>query len=265
MAFAARSPYNLRLTHLLRVVVIIAQDMISYAHVEYFNQHVYNLFISARPAAHNMSLTLKQLERMFAAVTERMEEGKKNQSVACIFTTKDAKTIFNALDTDGDGSINDHEFISWILRGTSLSYAERHLFVAESDVNMRIINFLEVVVVLCGGAELLDGMMLASQTAKVHHDRLEHGLKNLFSHFDADNSGEIDKEELERLMIDLPTRFYVSPETVCLPSDVDVVMKTLDADDSGAVDYEEWKSWILKHNKKSRNARDTFASQSDVS
>ena len=73
MAFAARSPYNLRLTHLLRVVVIIAQNMISYAHVEYFNQHVYNLFISARPAALNMSLTLKQLERMFTAVTERTE------------------------------------------------------------------------------------------------------------------------------------------------------------------------------------------------
>ena len=81
---------------------------------------------------------------------------------------------------------------------------------------------------------------------------------------DTDNSGEIDREELKRLMIDLPTRFYVSPETVCLPTDVDLVMKTLDEDGGGTVDYEEWKTWILQHTKKSRSARDKFCAQSEA-
>ena len=265
MIFAAKSPYNLRLTHLLRVIIIIAQNMINYEHVEFFHDNVYNLFISARPSSQTMSLTLKQLVKMFTAVTERMEDTEKNNKVACLFSALDAEAIFNALDTDGDASISDHEFITWVLRGASLSYAERHIFVSESDVNMRIVNFLEVICVLCGGAGLLDGMMLASQTAQTQKEMLEQGLKNLFSHFDADNSGEIDKKELTRLMIDLPTRFYVSPETVCLPNDVNVVMKLLDADDSGAVDFEEWKSWIVNHTKKSRSSRDAFAAQSGVS
>jgi Ca2+-binding EF-hand superfamily protein len=263
MAFAARCAYNLRLTHLLRVVVMIAQNMMSYAHVEKFTQNIYNLFISAKPFVHNMSLSVTKLENMFDAVQERMDLSKESSKrVACIFSKSDAKHVFNSLDTDGDKAINDHEFMTWVMRGASLSYAERKLFIGENDVNMRIVNFLEVVCVLCSGADLLDGMMLASQTASAHADMLEHGLKNLFSHFDADNSGEIDRTELERLMIDLPTRFYVSPESVCLPEDVDLVMKTLDEDGGGTVDFEEWKQWIVKGAKKSRSARNKFSRKS---
>ena len=97
-----------------------------------------------------------------------------------MYAIKDADYIFRALDTDGDNSINDLEFITWVLRGASLSFSERHMFVAESDINMRIVNFFEVVCVLCGGADLLDGMMSAAQTAAAHIDMLEHGIKNLF-------------------------------------------------------------------------------------
>jgi len=263
MAFASKSGYNLRLTHLLRTVVMISQNMLNFDHIQKFSDNIYNLFISAKPRVHDMSITLQQLEEMFDAIRERMDAGKDHENVTCIFARSDAKHIFNSLDTDGDKVINDHEFMTWVMRGASLSYSERKLFTAEGDINMRVVNFLEVICVLCGGADLLDGMMLASQTASNAKTALEHGLKNLFSHFDADGSGEIDREELERLMIDLPARFYVSPESVCLREDVDLVMKTLDEDGGGTVDFEEWKNWIVKGTKKSRGARDKFASQSD--
>ena len=243
---------------------MIAQNMLDYAHIQMYLQNIINLFVSAQPAIHNMSISLSQLEAMFNAVRQRMENGDGHSYISCSFTKSEATSIFMSISTNNGISIDQHEFTTWILRGTSLSFAERKLFASESDIHMRIVNFFEIVCVLCGGADLLDGMMLASQTASAHTDMLEHGLKNLFSHFDTDNSGEIDRPELMRLMIDLPVRFYVSPDSVCVPADVDLVMKTLDSDGGGTVDFEEWKSWIVKGIKQSRSARNKYAAQSEA-
>jgi Ca2+-binding EF-hand superfamily protein len=143
-----------------------------------------------------------------------------------------------------------------------VSYYERNGFASSSPENMRILNAFEVICVLCNGADLLDGMMLASQTPKAKDQALALGLKTLFDQFDVDGSGAIDRGELQRLMIDLPGRYYVSPEDVCLPGDVALVMKTLDADGSGTVDFEEWKNWVLTGVKKSPASRAKFSAQS---
>ena len=44
-----------------------------------------NLFISAKPRVHDMSITLQQLEEMFDAIRERMDAGKDHENVTCIF------------------------------------------------------------------------------------------------------------------------------------------------------------------------------------
>ena len=263
MVFAAKSAYNLRLTHLLRVVVLIAQCMLPYAHVQTFGQNVLNLFLTCQPRLDSLCIPMKNFRTMLSDLRDKMDKFHMQSGIACLFTPdEDADMIFEALDGDGDGLLTEIEFCMWVFRGISISYFERHKFANSSLENMRILNLFEVICILCNGAHLLDGMLLATQTARAKDNALAHGLKTLFDQFDVDKSGAIDREELQKLMIDLPGRFFVSPTDMCLPGDVDLVMRTLDTDGSGTVDFDEWKDWVLNGVKKSKTSRASFAEQS---
>ena len=185
----------------------------------------------------------------------------------CIFTGVDAGEIHRALDGDGDGIITEIEFGSWILRGAALSYQERSKFSGKSALHKRMCNFLEAVCLVCGGGNLLHGLTLDHSKATINADsltpeQLTAGLQMLFNQFDTDHSGNIDKNELKAMMIDLPLRFYVDPDTVPTPDDVDIVMNALDADASGEIDFEEWKNWVLGNRGMSTKQRAKFAAQS---
>ena len=237
--------------------------MVPYEHVQKFGQNIINLFIACRPRPVDLCIPLKNLKVMLEEVRDKMHAFHTDSGIACLFSPdNDARMIFAALDEDSDGLVSEHEFFTWMLRGVAASYYERSRLAGSSPENMRIVNAFEVICILCNGADLLDGMMLASQTPKAKDKALAAGLKTLFDQFDADSSGAIDREELRRLMIDLPGRYYVSPEDVCLPGDVDIVMSALDVDGGGTVDFDEWKNWVLNGVKNTPATRAKFAAQS---
>lgn len=204
-------------------------------------------------------LTRPQLKKLVETI------GSKLQNFECVFKSSDADEIHKALDSDGDGIITSIEFVSWILRGAALSFQERKNFCEKSELHKRMCNFLEAVCVLCGGADLLHGLILAPSKLSgdsLTTEEITAGLLVLFNQFDTDKSGSIDKNELKALMIDLPLRFYVDPSKIPTSSDVDTVMNALDADESGEIDFDEWKDWILGNRNMSKKQRETFAAQS---
>ena len=120
MSFAAKSPYNLRLTHLLRVVILISQCMVPYEHIQKFGQNIINLFLACHPRPIDLCIPPKNLKVMLAQVRDKMNTFHAMSGVACLFSPdSDAKIIFAALDADGDGLVSEHEFFTWVLRGVA--------------------------------------------------------------------------------------------------------------------------------------------------
>ena len=245
--------------HLLRVVVIIAQKLLPPTRIGDFQRSVNEIFTTA--CDKNDALDPPQLQKLVGSIQTRLKE------FLCIFTEKDANEIHRALDSDGDGVITGIEWTSWILRGAALSYQERNKFSSKSELHTRMCNFLEAVCILGGGSDLLHGLTLGMKKAdakKMSKEQLTRGLRMLFEQFDTDKSGNIDQNELKAMMIDLPLRFYVDPDKIPTPEDVQVVMDALDADDSGEIDFDEWKEWILGNRSMSEQARAKFAAQSNA-
>lgn len=259
MAFASKSAFNLRLTHLLRVVVCISQKLLPQGLVTKFCDNVMQLY--NRALAPGMSALPE--DRM-SALMEMIKT--KMSNFACHFTGEDAKKIHRALDNDGDAVVTESEWTSWILRGVSLSFSERKRFSEKSSINLRMTSFLESVCVVCGGFDLLHGMILTPHervVSKLSKEALSAGLKLLFDQFDTDASGCIDESELRAMMIDLPIRFYVNPNDVPTQNDVGLVMEALDQDNNGEVDFEEWKKWILGNRSMSEERRAKFVAMSE--
>eukprot|EP01043_Picozoa_sp_COSAG02_P055528 COSAG02_NODE_6450_length_3562_cov_4.810858_2_plen_602_part_00 len=64
---------------------------------------------------------------------------------------------------------------------------------------------------------------------------LNEGFQHLFNQLDADNSGSLERKEIEALVSSLGEQFSTS--------ELNAMMKELDADDSGDVSYEEFRNW----------------------
>lgn len=244
--------------HLLRVVVIIAQKLLPPSRIGDFHEKINETFKSACRKNEEV-LDPPQLKVLVEKIRKNLKEFE------CTFTADDANEIHRALDGDGDGVITAVEFGSWILRGAALSYQERNDFSNKSDLHKRMCNFLEAVCVTSGGADLLHGLIINVKKPNVNtltKEQLTAGLLVLFNQFDTDHSGNIDQNELKAMMIDLPLRFYVDPDTIPTSDDVEIVMNALDADNSGEIDFDEWNDWILGNRSMSSKQRQKFASQS---
>ena len=57
---------------------------------------------------------------MLTQLRDKMNAFHAESGVACLFSPdSDAKMIFAALDSDGDGLVSEHEFFTWVLRGVA--------------------------------------------------------------------------------------------------------------------------------------------------
>eukprot|EP01046_Picozoa_sp_COSAG06_P022957 COSAG06_NODE_1804_length_8360_cov_8.543155_6_plen_155_part_00 len=70
------------------------------------------------------------------------------------------------------------------------------------------------------------------------------GLHELFDSIDEDGSGTLEREEIASLALEM--------ETPLTDRELDVAMATMDADNSGEVDFDEFSEWYASMRKKGR-------------
>lgn len=68
-------------------------------------------------------------------------------------------------------------------------------------------------------------------------------VRQLFKSFDADNSGEIDCEEMKGLLLGISLS---TSDSASLQETVAYYMKTFDADSSGSINYEEFRKQLRR-------------------
>lgn len=149
----------------------------------------------------------------------------------------DAAFIVEALDKDKNGTIEEDEWVEWILLGLSRSVKERAAYASKADRNMRLENFL-------GMIESVSPVDVDSTLASaVTKEQLE----QQFNAFDRDKDGKITLRELKGMLTELKLRTSIGTGTLQMDKeDAQTLMDALDQDGNGSVEKDEFTAWVLR-------------------
>ena len=158
----------------------------------------------------------------------------------------DAMTVINSVDTDGNGTVEEQEFIDWIQKGIGQDVDKRMKWGQQSLVQQRLLDFLTAVVAYC-------------QTGY---------LKSIFIEFDRDLDGALTKTELVALMVEMKMRSVsqsdLSTSLKSIAADAGIVLSALDADGNGTVELEELTDWLTEGLSRPLEDRKQYAMQGGV-
>ncbi|XP_011003085.1 PREDICTED: calcium-dependent protein kinase 29-like isoform X2 [Populus euphratica] len=136
---------------------------------------------------------------------------------------KGLRQMFNNMDTDRSGTITYEELKSGLSRlGSKLTEVEIKQLMDGADVdNSGTIDYVEFI------------------TATMHRHRLEkeENLYKAFQYFDKDNNGYITRDELRQAM----SQYGMGDEAT-----IDEVIKDVDTDKDGNINYEEFATMMRK-------------------
>eukprot|EP00271_Cylindrocystis_brebissonii_P022183 TRINITY_DN838_c0_g1_i1.p1 TRINITY_DN838_c0_g1~~TRINITY_DN838_c0_g1_i1.p1 ORF type:complete len:540 (+),score=94.11 TRINITY_DN838_c0_g1_i1:139-1758(+) len=135
------------------------------------------------------------------------------------------KELFKSIDTDDSGSITYDEMKNGLLRqGTSLPESAIQELMASADVdNDGTIDYAEFI----------------TATMHLNMAQREDALYQAFRHFDADDSGYISMTELKQAL---------SGDGSLEPEEIDELIKDVDVNNDGHIDYEEFATMMRKGN-----------------
>lgn len=161
-------------------------------------------------------------------------------------SVSDIDTLMKVLDGDNNGSIEQNEFVDWICKGLEMNAAQRVRFSRGSDFRVRLNNFLT-------GIELT----LSQQPAEVMRKRMH----TLFDHFDSDQSGSIDMDELHDMIQEL-SLMNPHAELPTTEEDLEHLMHTLTKNDKDYILETDIVNWLYDGVATSPEARKSFSRES---
>jgi Ca2+-binding EF-hand superfamily protein len=158
----------------------------------------------------------------------------------------DAMTVINSVDTDGNGTVEEGEFVEWIQKGIAIPYEKRIAWGSANKTQERLLNFLTCVITYCQDTY----------------------LKSIFLEFDRDGDQALSKSELVALMVEMKmrstTQSDLSTSLKSIASDAGIVLLALDLDGNGKIDLEELTDWLTEGLSRPLDERKKFALQGGV-
>lgn len=158
----------------------------------------------------------------------------------------DAMTVITSVDTDGNGTVEEHEFVEWIKKGIAIPYEKRIEWGAANKVQGRLLAFLTAVITYCQ----------------------DNYLKSIFLEFDRDQDGALSKTELVALMVEMKMRSVtqsdLSNSLKSIASDAGIVLLALDSNGNGTIELEELTDWLVEGLSRPLEERKKYALQGGV-
>ena len=191
-------------------------------------------------------ITLRELKGMLTELKLRTSIGTGTLQM----DKEDAQTLMDALDQDGNGSVEKSEFTSWVLRGLGRPMRERVAWANKSVRNRRLDHFLRAV------SEASLGDKRRSQFRR--------HLRSLFKTFDLDSDGHITQDEMVAMMTEV--RLSVGIETSDVrhsDADAKMIIMAMDGDGNGAIEEDEFVNWMNDGLSIPMSKRTSFAEKSD--
>ena len=158
----------------------------------------------------------------------------------------DAMTVITSVDTDGNGTVEENEFVEWIQKGIAIPYEKRMEWGAANKVQGRLLAFLTAVITYCQ----------------------DNYLRSIFLEFDRDQDGALSKTELVALMVEMKMRSVtqsdLSNSLKSIASDAGIVLLALDSNGNGTIELEELTDWLVEGLSRPLEERKKFALQGGV-
>jgi hypothetical protein len=172
VAWANRSLRNRRLDHFLRAVSETASGSLRRSEQR---RHLRKMFFRF-DSDHDGHLTTDELVAMFTEIRLMVGIGPADITYA----KSDASAIIAAMDNDGNGMIEEDEFINWMNDGMTMPKSSRSAFASTSDFNRRTTSFLSAV-----EAYIKRILLLEPDNQAMINTR----LRKVFQRFDCDRDG----------------------------------------------------------------------------
>ena len=246
VAWANKSVRNRRLDHFLRAV---AEAALGDKRRSQFRRHLRTLF---KKFDLDKDGNISHAE-MVAMMTEvRLTVGIQTSDVA--HSDSDAKMVIMAMDADGNGAIEEDEFVNWMNDGLSIPPSKRTAFAEKSDFNKRTAGFLSAVEAYIKRILMLEPKNQANIRAR---------LRKVFATYDKDKDGKITSEEAQSMVNSI---LKVGPQTDDpIYAEAGAKMtRALDMDGNGSIDMDEFVMWVATGVSRTIDERQTFGKRGPV-
>ena len=187
------------------------------------------------------------------------------------FTDKEVNHVLQAFDEDGNGTVEEIEFVHWIVTGMARTNKERRDFARRTSLAYKLDQFLNAIAVVCvkyyeshrpEGRRKMPGnssKILTIGSTGLSELAILDCLHAIFEDYDDDGNQCLDVDELKFLITEVTTKGRVTLTSPYTKKDVANILKAFDEDGNGTVDESEFVGWIMEGMKKSHKDRRTFA------
>ena len=246
VAWANKSVRNRRLDHFLRAVSETASGTKRRSE---FRRHLRKIFykFDLDQDGHIVQ------DELVAMMTEiRLVIGQGAADVA--FAPQDAQAVIQAMDSDGNGKVEEDEFVNWMNDGLTIPRSRREAFAAKSAFNRRTACFL-------GAVEAYIKRVLLLEPDNQAMIRMR--LRKVFRRFDNDKDGSIDTEEAQTMVNQL-LRVGPQNEDPIFQHAGTKMINALDYTGDGAIDEDEFVQWVTTGMTRTSDERSIFSNRGPV-
>ena len=246
VAWANKSIRNRRLDHFLRAIMETASG--SQRRSEQ-RRHLRKVFLKF-DADEDGHITSDELIAMMTEVRLTVGVGSEDLS----FAPQDAQNIIGAMDSDGNGSIEEDEFVNWMNDGMTMPVSKRAAFAARSDFNKRTTTFLYAV-----EAYIKRILLLEPDNQAMIRMR----LRKVFQRFDKNKDGDISAEEAQA-MVNVLLKVGPQNDDPIFAHAGAKMIKALDYTGDGNIDEDEFVQWVTTGMTRTGEERAVFTNRGPV-
>ena len=163
-----------------------------------------------------------------------------------------AEVIIDSLDADGNGTVEFAEWSQWIVRGAARTQDERDRFKQQNDVLYNTMMFLETI-----------ARIAAKLTLNPSLENIRPALVTIF-HDAMTYEGHLTPEDIQNMVESLSSKFPTIAFMECNDQVAATIVQSLDDDDNGTVELEEFVPWLMSGMSKDTETRTKFAEQGET-
>jgi Ca2+-binding EF-hand superfamily protein len=244
--WANKSVRNRRLDHFLRAVTETASGT---PQRSAFRRQLRTVFLECDLDSDGHIV----VDELVAMMTEiRLAMGIGNEDVR--YAKEDAAAVIQAMDSDGNGRIEEDEFVNWMNDGLSIPMSRRESFAARSDFNRRTTSFLGSV-----EAYIKRVLLLVPENQAMIRMR----LRKVFRRFDQDGDGNIQSDEAQTMVNEMLNVGPQNEDPIFKHAGTKMI-SALDYTGDGEVDEDEFVQWVTTGMTRTSEERAIFAARGPV-
>ena len=193
----------------------------------------------------------KDIQNMVTALSEKYPD---IMFVDCNDET--ANILVDSLDDDQNGSVEMEEFVSWLISGMSRSKEHRIKFSEQGEVYAMLTQFMESVMEVA--------RKITNALEIVDFEEMRPALVSMYNNAATTKEGHLYPKDIQNMVTALSEKYPDIMFVDCNDETANILVDSLDDDQNGSVEMEEFVSWLISGMSRSKEHRIKFSEQGEV-